>query len=93
VTSLLSKWFNVAGLAIAAGLLLFELQSGTRVSPVLFLVLFFGAFSTYQRFRSTVLNPAYYAVDAQTKVVVGGVYLGLLFALGVGMLQTSAILR
>ena len=93
VTSLLSKWFNVAGLAIAAGLLLFELQSGTRVSPVLFLVLIFGAFSTYQRFRSTVLNPAYYAVDAQTKVIVGGVYLGLLFALGVGMLQTSAILR
>ncbi|HKV31793.1 MAG TPA: site-2 protease family protein [Candidatus Dormibacteraeota bacterium] len=93
VTSLLSKWFNVAGLAIAAGLLLFEIQAGTRVSPVLFLVLIFGAFSTYQRFRSTVLNPAYYAVDAQTKVIVGAVYLGLLFALGVGMLQTSAILR
>ena len=93
VTSLLSKWFNVAGLAIAAGLLLFELQSGTRVSPVLFLVLIFGAFATYQRFRSTVLNPAYYAVDAQTKVIVGALYLGLLFALGVGMLQTSAILR
>ena len=93
VTSLLSKWFNVAGLLIAAGLLLFELQSGTRVSPVLFLVLIFGAFSTYQRFRSTVLNPAYYAVDAQTKVIVGALYLGLIFALGVGMLQTSAILR
>ncbi len=93
VTSLLSKWFNGAGLAIAAGLLLFELQSGTRVSPVLFLVLIFGAFATYQRFRSTVLNPAYYAVDAQTKVIVGALYLGLLFALGVGMLQTSAILR
>ncbi len=93
VTSLLSKWFNVAGLLIAAGLLLFEMQSGTSVSPVLFLVLIFGAFSTYQRFRSTVLNPAYYAVDAQTKVVVGALYLGLLFALGWGMLQTSAILN
>jgi Zn-dependent protease len=93
VTSLLSKWFNVAGLVIAAGLLLFEMQSGTSVSPVLFLVLIFGAFATYQRFRSTVLNPAYYAVDAQTKVTIGALYLGLLFALGVGMLQTSAILR
>jgi Zn-dependent protease len=93
VTSLLSKWFNVAGLIIAAGLLLFEMQSGTTVSPVLFLVLIFGAFATWQRFRSTVLNPAYYAVDAQTKLVVGALYLGLLFALGVGMLQTSAILR
>jgi Zn-dependent protease len=93
VTSLLSKWFNVAGLAIAAGLLLFEMQTGTNVSPVLFLVLIFGAFSTWQRFRSTQLNPAYYAVDAQTKVVVGSLYLALLLALGLGMLQTSAILQ
>ena len=93
VTSLLSKWFNVAGLAIAAGLLLFEIQAGDTVSPVLFLVLIFGAFATYQRFRSTILNPAYYAVDAQTKVIVGSLYLALLFALGLGMLQTSAILR
>ncbi|HXL19779.1 MAG TPA: site-2 protease family protein [Streptosporangiaceae bacterium] len=93
VTSLLSKWFNVAGLLIAAGLLLFEMQVGTTVSPVLFLVLIFGAFATWQRFRSTALNPAYYAVDAQTKVTVGALYLGLLFALGVGMLQTAAVLR
>ncbi|HXN04917.1 MAG TPA: site-2 protease family protein [Candidatus Acidoferrum sp.] len=93
VTSLLSKWFNVAGLVIAAGLLLFETQTGTNVSPVLFLVLIFGAFSTWQRFRSTQLNPAYYAVDAQTKVIVGSLYLALLLALGLGMLQTSAILR
>jgi Zn-dependent protease len=93
VTSLLSKWFNVAGLLIAAGLLLFEIQAGDTVSPVLFLVLIFGAFATYQRFRSTALNPAYYAVDAQTKVIVGSLYLALLFALGLGMLQTSTILR
>lgn len=93
VTSLLSKWFNVAGLLIAAGLLLFEVESGTNVSPVLVLVLIFGAFATWQRFRSTALNPAYYAVEAQTKVIVGSLYLALLFALGLGMLQTSAILR
>src|SRR5437588_5618908 len=89
VTSLLPNWFNVAGLAIAAGLLLF----GNFRSPVLFLVLIFGAFSTFQRFRSTVLNPAYYAVDARTKLVIGLLYLGLLFALGLGMLNTSAVLR
>ena len=92
VLSLLSKWFNVAGLAIAAALLLFEMQGGNTVSPVLFLVLLFGAFSTFQRFRSTQLNPAYYAVDAQTKVVIGSLYLGLLLALGLGMLSTSQIL-
>jgi Zn-dependent protease len=93
VLSLLSKWFNVAGLLIAAALLLFELQGGNHVSPVLFLVLIFGAFSTFQRFRSTQLNPAYYAVSAQTKVVIGSLYLALLLALGLGMLSTSAILR
>ncbi|HEX3629831.1 MAG TPA: site-2 protease family protein [Candidatus Dormibacteraeota bacterium] len=92
VLSLLSKWFNVAGLAIAAGLLLYETQTGTTFSPVLFLVLIFGAFSTFQRFRSTQLNPAYYAVDAQTKVVIGSLYLALLLALGLGMLSTSQIL-
>jgi hypothetical protein len=92
VLSLLSKWFNVAGLAVAAGLLLYEMQAGNRVSPVLFLVLIFGAFATIQRFRSTTLNPAYYAVDARTKVIVGSLYLGLLLALGVGMLNTSAAL-
>ena len=92
VLSLLSKWFNVAGLLIAAGLLLFEIQAGTHVSPVLFLVVLFGAFSTFQRFRSTQLNPAYYAVDGQTKLVIGSLYLALLLALGWGMLSTSHIL-
>ena len=92
VLSLLSKWFNVAGLAIAAALLLYEMTVGSTVSPVLFLVLIFGAFSTYQRFRSTVQNPAYYAVDAQTKWTIGLIYLGLLLALGLGMLSTRAIL-
>src|SRR3989449_9153968 len=93
VTSLLSKWFNVAGLAIAAGLLLFGILARDTVRPVVFLCLILRAFATWQRFRSTALNPAYYAVDAQTKVVVGSLYLALLFALGLGMLETSAILR
>jgi Zn-dependent protease len=89
VLSLLSKWFNVAGLAVAAGLLLF----GNFHSPILFLVLIFGAFSTFQRFRSTTLNPAYYAVDARTKVIVGALYLGLLLGLGLGLIDTSSILN
>jgi Zn-dependent protease len=93
VLSLLSKWFNVAGLAIAAGLLFYETQFGTGVSPVLFLVLIFGAFGTFQRFRSTEVNPAYYAVDAQTKLVIGTLYLGLLLLLGLGMLNTAGVLR
>jgi Zn-dependent protease len=92
VLSLLSKWFNVAGLAVAGALLLFEMQGGNRPSPVLFLVLLFGAFSTFQRFRSTQVNPAYYAVSSQTKVIIGSLYLALLLALALGMLSTSQIL-
>ena len=88
VLSLLSKWFNVAGLAVAAGLLLF----GHFNSPIIFLVLIFGAFSTFQRFRSTSLNPAYYAVEPQTKVMIGTLYLALLIGLGLGLVYTSAVL-
>ena len=89
ILSLLSKWFNVAGLAVAAGLLRF----GNFHSPILFLVLIFGAYSTFQRFRSTTLNPAYYAVDARTKVIVGALYLGLLLGLGLGLIDTSSVLN
>ena len=89
VLSLLSKWFNVAGLAVAAGLFLF----GNFRSPILFLVLIFGAFSTFQRFRSTKVNPAYYAVETRTKLIVGALYLGLLLGLGLGLIDTSSILN
>jgi hypothetical protein len=68
------------------------MQGGNRPSPVLFLVLLFGAFSTFQRFRSTQVNPAYYAVSSQTKVIIGSLYLALLLALALGMLSTSQIL-
>lgn len=88
VLSLLSKWFNVAGLLIAAGLLVF----GNFHSPVLLLVVLFGAFSTWQRFRSTNVNPAYYAVPADVKWTIGALYLGLLVALALGLQHTSSLL-
>jgi Zn-dependent protease len=88
VLSLLSKWFNVAGLLIAAGLLLF----GNFHSPVLILVVLFGAFSTWQRFRSTTTDPAYYAVPANVKLSIGALYIGLLIALALGLQHTNALL-
>jgi Zn-dependent protease len=88
VLSLLSKWFNVAGLAIAAGLLLF---TGLR-NPILLLIVLVGAFSTWQRFRSTVETPDYYRVPASTKWMVGGLYLALLLALVLGIEYTHALL-
>jgi Zn-dependent protease len=88
VLSLLSRWFNVAGLLIAVGLLVF----GNFHSPVLLLVVVFGAFSTWQRFRSTTVNPAYYAVPADVKWTIGALYLGLLVALALGLQHTSSLL-
>ncbi|HYM49801.1 MAG TPA: site-2 protease family protein [Candidatus Limnocylindrales bacterium] len=88
VLSLLSKWFNVAGLLIAGALLWF----GNFGTPVLLLIVLFGAYGTWQRFRSTAVDPAYYAVPATTKWAIGALYLGLLIALALGLQHTSTLL-
>jgi len=88
VMSVVSKWFNVAGLAIAAGLLVF---TGFK-SFILILIVVVGAFSTWQRFRSTEVDPAYYAVPTSTKWVVGALYLMLLLGLVLGLESTQALL-
>ena len=88
VLSLLSRWFNVAGLAIAVGLLFF----GGLNSPVLLLVVLFGAFSTWQRFRSSQANPAYYEVTPQAKWVIGSLYLALLLGLALGFEYTHNLI-
>jgi Zn-dependent protease len=88
VMSVVSKWFNVAGLLVAVGLLLLtHLQS-----PILFLIVIVGAFSTWQRFRATVADPAYYQVPTSTRWAVGGVYLVLLLALTMGVEVTHGLL-
>ncbi len=89
VLSVLSKWFNVAGLVVAAGLLVLT----DFRSPILLLVLVFGAMSTLQRFRSTVENPAYYEVPASTKWTIGLVYLALLAGLALGFESASSVVR
>ena len=88
VLSVVSKWFNVAGLVIAAGLLLLT----PFHSPLLLLILIFGGFSTFQRFRSTAENPAYYDVPANTKWTIGLVYLSLLVGLALGAAHTVHLL-
>lgn len=87
VMSVLSRWFNVAGLAIA-GLLL--VWSGFS-NPVLILVVIVGAFSTWQRFRSTRMTPDYYEVPMATKWTVGAIYLALLLGLVWGIELTHGI--
>jgi len=88
VLSVVSKWFNVAGLAVAAGLLVLTQFR----SPILLLIVIVGAFSTWQRFRSTEADPAYYQVPSSTRWAIGGLYLILLLALALGVDYTHGLL-
>jgi Zn-dependent protease len=88
VLSLVSKWFNLVGLAIAVALVLFL----PHVSPILWLIILFGGISTWQRFRSVSQQPAYYAVPAHTKWTIGALYLALLLSLGVGLVAVQGLI-
>jgi hypothetical protein len=56
------------------------------------LIVIVGAFSTWQRFRSTVADPAYYQVPTSARWALGGVYLALLLALTMGVEVTHGLL-
>ncbi len=59
-------------------------------SPILFLVLVFGAMESWRRWkaRKTPESRAYYAVSSRTRALVAVVYLGLAGALSVGVAET-----
>jgi Zn-dependent protease len=59
-------------------------------SPILILILVFGAFESWRRWkdRRTPEGRAYYAVPARTRALVALVYLGLAAALSVGVAET-----
>jgi Zn-dependent protease len=59
-------------------------------SPILFLILIFGAMESWRRWkaRKTPEGQAYYAVPTRTRVLAGIVYLGLATALSVGVAET-----
>lgn len=59
-------------------------------SPILFMVLVFGAIESWRRWkaRATPESQAYYAIPTRTRALVGIVYLGLAAALSVGVAET-----
>jgi Zn-dependent protease len=59
-------------------------------SPILFVILVFGAIESWRRWkaRATPESQAYYAVPTRTRALVGIVYLGLAAALSVGVAET-----
>jgi Zn-dependent protease len=59
-------------------------------SPILILILVFGGYESYRRWKSRNLpqNQAYYAIPGRTRALVAVVYLGLAAALSVGIAET-----
>ncbi|MGV1048525.1 MAG: site-2 protease family protein [Solirubrobacterales bacterium] len=74
-------------LAGLAGLLALAL---VYPSPILFLILAFGAFESWRRWRTrtTAAGRAYYAIAGRTRALVAVVYVGLAAGLAVGVAET-----
>jgi len=80
-----SKWFNVVGL----GLILLGVVEGFLNSPILWIILAFGAYGTYRRFTRPE-HDGYYDVAPTTRLVIGLSYLALLAVLIGGVVATES---
>ena len=80
-----SKWFNVVGL----GLIVVGIVEGFLNSPILWLILAFGAYGTYKRFKRPE-HDGYYQVTPGARLVIGLSYLVLLAILIGGVAATES---
>ena len=83
-----SKWFQVAGLALVGLLVVPPLLNGEFPNFVLLIILFFGGIGTYNRFKHPE-HAGYYQVSAAAKAVIGLSYLTLLAILLGGMVAVG----
>jgi Zn-dependent protease len=82
-----SKWVNVAGLAMLVGGIIFG-----YLSPIfLILILFLGG-GTFSRFRHPE-NPAYYQVSPRDRALVGAAYIAILAILVVGVIAAGPFIE
>jgi Zn-dependent protease len=91
VVSALSRWANVVGLAVVAGLVAVTLAAGS-LNPFLVLILILGGLGTMQRFRQARTAPEYSQVPAGTRLGIGLAYLGMLAVTAIGMSVTHGLL-
>ena len=82
-----SKWFQVAGLAVLVGLLLFA-----PVSPILILIVLLGLPMVFDRFRNPQLEAYMTAGPASTRYALAGVWLVLVLYLAYAFLMTEGML-
>ncbi len=94
VASAVSKWANVAGIAVLVLVLAGYYLSGAYVNPFLVLILIIGVFSTVGRFQRAKRGQEPPPLSARTRVAIGVAYLGLLLVCLVGMsVAHSALLN
>ncbi|CAN5589881.1 hypothetical protein BH23CHL2_BH23CHL2_36560 [soil metagenome] len=88
IVGVLSRWFWLMGALGLVGLLF------VFPSPILILILLFGAPELWARFkqRSTQAHEDYYAVPVRQRLAVGATYFGLVFVLGFAMYQLGPVL-
>jgi Zn-dependent protease len=84
VASALSRWANVVGLALVAGLVAVSAAAGT-LNPFLVVILLVGGLGTLQRFRQARHSPEYTALPGSTRLWIGAAYLGMLAVTALGM--------
>jgi Zn-dependent protease len=83
-----SKWFQVAGLAVLAGLLLFA-----PVSPILILIILLGLPMVYERFRNKALDAYMTSGPPTARYAMAGAWLVLVLYLAYAFLQTEGLLQ
>ena len=88
IVGVLSRWFWAVGaLGLVGMMFIFP-------SPILLLILFFGAPELWARFkqRETPEHSDYYAVPVRQRIAVGATYFGLVLILGFTMFQLGPML-
>lgn len=85
VASAVSKWANVAGIAVLVLVIGGYYASGAAVNPFLLLILLFGVYSTVGRFRRAREGKEPPPIPASTRVTIGLAYAAMLVVCAVGM--------
>jgi len=83
-----SKWFQVAGLAVIVGLLIFA-----PVSPILLLIVLLGLPMVYERFRNPAADAYLTAGPLSSRYAIAGAWLVLVIYLSYAFLMTEGMLR
>lgn len=85
VAGAVSRWAYVGGLAIFAGLILFQMASDMPLNPFLIIIFIIGCISSWQRFQRAKHGQDAPPLDATTRAWIITAYVGLVVLAGVGM--------